>query len=153
MTIDKQSLNIVRRYLGDNFMTDCITNIDFARKAFFELDKHEAKVMRMPRTPENQTLKIAYRKIQGLVKHLLSLSDRRQNVRKAMIQTYYYTQIHDNGANTIRATYQDLLNKFSRVKVEVIKIGGTFNQIIDSTYKVNNVSSDIWNAYSYIEKN
>ena len=152
MTIDRESLNIVRGYIGNNFMSSCITNINFASESFFELNKHESKVMRMPRTPKNQNLKIAYRKVQKLVNYLLTLKNKRQNVRNAISKTYYYTQLHSNGATTIHATYQDLIKKFDRVKVEVIKIGGIYNQVIDHKYKVNNVSSDIWDAYFYCEK-
>ena len=151
--IDKESLNIVRGYIGQDFMSGCITNINFAKESLFELYKHESKIMRLPRTPENQKLKIAFRKIQNLVSHLIKLADRRQHVRKAMAETYYYTQIHSTeGANLVKATYQDLIKKFGRVKVEIIKIGGNYGQVVDRQYKVNKVGTTLWDKWSYTER-
>ena len=152
MIIDKESLNIVRGYIGKNFMSNCITNINFANEAFYELDKHEAKIMRLPKTTENQNLKIAFRKVQNLVKYLLNLSGKRKNVRRAIKLTYKYTQLNSNGATTVYATYQDLVKKFCRVKVEVIKIAGIYNQIVDYKFKVNKVSSDLFDSWSYTER-
>lgn len=147
MTIDKQSIDTIRNYIGSHFMSGCIFGINFSREALFELTKHEAKIMRMPRTPENQNLKIAFRKVQNLVYYLSNLNNRRIHVRKAMTVDYYYTK----GIHTIKASYNDLVIKFGRVKVEIVKIGGNYGQTIDCNYKVNTVSSDIWNSHSYTE--
>jgi len=147
MEIDKESINIVRSIIGSHFMSGCIFGINFARESSFELSKHEAKIMRLPRNPENQKLKVAFRKVQNLVNHLRELNKRRVLVREAITLNYYYQK----GMDMITASYNDLIIKFGRVKVEIIKIGGKRGQVIDCTYKVNNVSSDIWNSYSYRE--
>lgn len=148
MKIDKESIDIVRNYIGNNsFMTKPIFGINFARESFFELSKHESKIMRLRRNPENQKLKVAFRKVQNLVNHLCELNKRRVLVREAITLNYYYQK----GMHTITASYNDLIVKFGRVKVEIIKIGGKYGQVVDRNYKVNNVSSDFWNKYSYCE--
>jgi hypothetical protein len=143
MEIDKESINIVRSIIGSHLMSGCIFGINFSREAIFELYKHEAKIMRMPRNSENQKLKVAFRKVQNLVNYLCKLNQRRIEVRKAMTRRYYYSK----GICTMDVSYNDLIAKFGRVKVEVIRVHNS-----DSIYKVNNVSSDIWTKSSYYEK-